>query len=83
VRPGYSTGDFIETFDGTSAAAPHVAAAAALILAVMPGLNEEVAGSILRESADRVIRRAGWHRFVGYGRLNVFSALRLARRRDP
>src|SRR5262249_19888316 len=81
--PGYSPDDFTLTFNGTSAAAPHVAAAAALILSLMPGLNEGAVGAILNASADRLTRRTGWDRFVGHGRLNIFSALRLARRWAP
>lgn len=80
---GYSPGDFTLTFNGTSAATPHVAAAAALILALVPGLNEEAVSAILSASTDRLSKSAGWDKFVGFGRLNIFTALRLARRWAP
>jgi subtilisin family serine protease len=80
---GYSPGDFTLTFNGTSAATPHVAAAAALILALMPGLNEGAVSSVLNASTDRLTQSAGWDKFVGHGRLNMFSAVRLARRWSP
>jgi len=80
---GYSPGDFTLTFNGTSAATPHVAAAAALILALMPGLNEGAVSAILNSSTDRLAKSVGWNKFVGFGRLNIFSALRLARRWSP
>jgi subtilisin family serine protease len=81
--PGYSPGDFTLGFNGTSAATPHVAAAAALILTLMPGLNEGAVGAILNTSTDRLTKGAGWDKYVGFGRLNIFSALRLARRWAP
>jgi subtilisin family serine protease len=78
--PGYSPDDFTLTFNGTSAATSHVAAAAALILALRPGLNERAVSTILSESTDRLTKSAGWDKYVGFGRLNIFAALRLARR---
>lgn len=80
---GYSADDFTLTFNGTSSAAPHVAAAAALILSVMPGLNEQTVSSILNASTDQLTRKTGWDKYVGFGRLNIFSALRLSRRWAP
>ena len=79
---GYCSSDFTLTFNGTSAAAPHAAAAAALIISLMPRLNEEKIRAIINQSTDPWTRAGGWDRFVGFGRLNVFSALRLARRGD-
>ncbi len=80
---GYSPDDFTLTFNGTSSATPHVAAAAALILTLMPELNEGAVRTILSASTDRLTKRAGWDKYVGFGRLNIFSALRLARRWTP
>jgi subtilisin family serine protease len=79
---GYGSSDFTLTFNGTSAAAPHVAAAAALIISLMPRLNEEKIRAIINQSTDAWTRAGSWDRFVGFGRLNLFSALRLARRGD-
>jgi subtilisin family serine protease len=77
---GYTGDDFTLTFNGTSAATPHVAAAAALILGLMPGLNEKQVSAIINESTDRLTQTGAWDKFVGFGRLNIFAALRLARR---
>jgi subtilisin family serine protease len=77
---GYTTNDFTLTFNGTSAATPHVAAAAALILGLMPGLNEKQVSAIINGSTDRLTRTGAWDKYVGFGRLNIFAALRLARR---
>ena len=77
---GYSSGDFTFNFNGTSAAAPHVAAAAALIVSLLPRLNEERIRAIINQSTDPWTKVGGWNRFVGFGRLNLFSAVRLARR---
>jgi hypothetical protein len=60
-----------------------VAAAAALILTLVPGLNEGAVSAILNASTDRLTRGGGWDKDVGFGRLNIFSALRLARRWSP
>ena len=49
----------------------------------MPGLNEGAVSAILNASTDRFTKNAGWDKFVGFGRLNIFSALRLARRWAP
>ena len=59
-----------------------MAAAAALIIALMPRLNEEKIRAIINQSTDPWTRAGSWDRFVGFGRLNLFSALRLARRGD-
>jgi subtilisin family serine protease len=80
---GYSPDDFTLTFNGTSAAAPHVASAAALILGLRHGLIEGIVSQILNASADRLVQGTGWDKETGFGRLNIFSALRLAQRWVP
>jgi subtilisin family serine protease len=77
---GYAPGDFMTSFNGTSSAAPHVAAAAALILSLNPELTEKRVREILIASVDRLTPNGKWDKFVGWGRLNIFAALRLARR---
>lgn len=77
---GYETGNFTETFNGTSAATPHVAAAAAMVLAVKPELKVDKVEEILKASCDRLNANGEWHQEYGSGRLNIFSALRLAMR---
>ena len=77
---GYSNNDFVTTFNGTSSATPMVAAAAALVLSVRNDLTEGRVREILTSTADRLARNGGRDNNVGWGRLNLFSALRLARR---
>ncbi|HEU5323683.1 MAG TPA: S8 family serine peptidase, partial [Methylomirabilota bacterium] len=63
---GYGPADFVDDFNGTSAAAPHVAAAAAMVVAVAPQLTAQRIRDIIIGSADplrtasgRRSRRAG------------------------
>ncbi len=61
--------------NGTSMAAPHVAAAAALLLANQGGAPEGVRGRLMK-TADRHPSMMGdWDRDHGAGRLNLFRAL--------
>jgi thermitase len=66
-------------FNGTSSATPFVAAAAALVLSLAPDLTEAEVRSTLTGTADP-LGPARWDRFVGFGRLNTFRALRAALR---
>jgi thermitase len=77
---GYSPSAFTHTFNGTSSATPHVAAAAALVLSVAPQLTETQVRQVLTASCDRINSSGAWDRFVGHGRLNIHAALRLALR---
>lgn len=77
---GYTAGNFVDWFNGTSSATPHVAAAAALLITVNPKLTEQQVRGILTASAFRLSATGKWDKFVGWGRLDVFQALRLARR---
>jgi subtilisin family serine protease len=66
-----------DSWPGTSMATPHVAAAAALLLAKKPKLTPTQVRTQLRKTADRV----SWQRSrpdeeYGYGRLNIEAALR-------
>lgn len=68
---------------GTSFAAPLVAGAACLLLAVRPGLNQETMRTLLCASADDQVGKpaediAGFDNYHGWGRLNVHAALQLA-----
>lgn len=63
------------TAAGTSAAAPYVTGAAALILSAYPNLtNTQVAQAIIN-NADSLNGNQGWSPGTGYGRLNVYQAL--------
>ncbi len=75
---GYSGDDFFFRYNGTSSATPHVAAAAALILSVRPDLGEAQVRKVINQSADRLAPSGKRNKFVGWGRLNAFHALRLA-----
>lgn len=63
---------------GTSMAAPHVAAAIALVLSAFPDLTPQEAVARVIGTADPVsgfVLRSGQHIALGSGRLNVFRAL--------
>lgn len=60
---------------GTSASAPHVSGAAALILSLENFSNEEIK-QILKSTTDD-IGTAGWDLKSGAGRLNLFRALKV------
>ncbi len=62
-----------EAFDGTSAAAPHVAGAAALILQASPDFSPDDIGTFLRERAID-LGPAGPDNAFGVGRLNLGTA---------
>lgn len=78
---GYSTSEFTKTFNGTSAATPHVAAAAALMLSVAPNLSASTVRNLLGTSAKRLTGQRGWTRELGWGRLDVGKAVSLAKAR--
>jgi hypothetical protein len=54
----------------------------ALVLSVRPELSEAEVQGILRSTTDHIgTGTPGWNQYVGFGRLNAFSALRAARKR--
>ena len=81
---GYSScaEDELRRGEGTSFAAPQVAAAAALLLSVRPGLKRDQVTNLLTRTADDVAPANGCARcapgrdsHTGWGRLNVARAL--------
>ncbi|MBN1465404.1 S8 family serine peptidase [candidate division KSB1 bacterium] len=68
--------DDFYSWSGTSFSAPHVAAAAALLLSQRPELAAEAVRSILVNTADD-LGAPGWDDQYGAGRLNVARALGL------
>jgi hypothetical protein len=74
-----SAGDFVHDFCGTSAAAPLVAAAAALVLCANPCLREEHVRDILCRTASRTeglkYNAEGRNARIGFGILNVGAAV--------
>jgi subtilisin family serine protease len=77
---GYGTSLFTPTFNGTSSAAPHAAAVAALIVSVRPDLKEDVIRGIITDTADSLSGSKAWNPETGHGRLNAYRALWTARR---
>lgn len=76
THPGYTL-----AFSGTSAAAPHVAGLAALLLSANPNLRPAEVQAIIEKSAQPLpgysSDRNGWNSETGYGLINVWRALQL------
>ena len=75
---GDASGDYVDSFSGTSAATPLVAGACALVLSRNPQLHEAAVRAIIMNSADKVGDYAypdGRNDAMGYGRLNIQRAI--------
>jgi len=72
---GNSSTDYVEQFSGTSAAAPHVAATAALILSIKPKLTGKQVSNIITSTADKLPPQKRHNHKNGHGRLNAHAAL--------
>ena len=84
---GYDAGDYAQAFNGTSAATPHVAGLAALVLSVNPALDAVSVRRVIESTCDKIspalyayanvpTKPSGtWHAEVGYGRINAERAL--------
>lgn len=80
---------YVTNFNGTSSAAPHAAAVAALILSINPSLTQKEVCDIIESSAQKIrpdlytygnysSRINGtWNQEVGYGLLDAAAALEL------
>ncbi len=83
---GYSTSDYASNFDGTSAACPHAAGVAALILSVNRCLTGIQVKRILELSCDKPgglcynpgQPNGSWNNQMGYGRINAYRAVQFA-----
>lgn len=70
------------TMSGTSMAAPHVTGAVALLLQVEPTLNPTQLRKVLVKTATPAKSEAedqGWNPVYGFGRMNVYSAAKMAK----
>jgi subtilisin family serine protease len=76
---GYETGDYTATFNGTSSATPHVAGAAALMLAANPALSASEVRILLSETAKPLKGQTTWSGELGHGLLDVGKAVAAAR----
>lgn len=78
-----TSGGYYGTFNGTSAACPHVAGVAALVLSVNPCLNWTDVKKVLELSADKTgaqfcgSANGLWNNQYGNGKLNAENAVRL------
>ena len=95
---GYNTsagaaGNYVMTFNGTSAATPHVAGLAALLLSCDSTLTNVEVRDIIEQTADKVgvvpyATVAGkpngtWNEEMGYGRIDALGALQSVCKRHP
>ena len=88
-EPPYQfSGSFCTNFSGTSAACPHVAAVAGLILSINPNLTQKEVAHIIESTAQKVgnysyttnsnYTHGTWNSEMGYGLVNAYAAVLLA-----
>ncbi|MBQ2488350.1 MAG: S8 family serine peptidase, partial [Bacteroidales bacterium] len=87
---GYKSGNYYEAFGGTSAACPHVAGVAALVLSVNPNLTGQRVKNIIESTAQKIRTdlytysqgyyhpNGSWNDTVGYGLVNAYAAVKKA-----
>ena len=81
---GYSSGQYMPTFNGTSSACPLAAGVVGLIYSTNPNLSNAEVRGILQASADDQVGppsedTPGWDIYFGYGRVNAARAVEMAR----
>lgn len=77
---GYSSGDYYSSFNGTSAAAPHVAGVVAMIWSVAPSFSADDVQAILEDTSEDEVGppsedTPGWDQYMGWGRINLEYAM--------
>jgi len=91
-EPGIS-GNYILNFGGTSAACPHVAAVAGLVLSVNPNLTQKEVSDIIEKTAQKVggynyqtvsgRNNGAWNEEMGYGLVDAYAAVVAAQNSLP
>jgi subtilisin family serine protease len=86
ITSDYADRDYTVWFNGTSAAAPHVAGVAALILSVNPNLTQRQVANIIESTARKVggynyqittgRPNGTWNNEMGYGLVDAYAAIR-------
>ena len=71
---GYTAGNYMSNFNGTSSATPHVAGLAGLIISADPSLTATQVEYVIMSSADD-LGPPGRDNQFGYGRINAYNAL--------
>lgn len=89
-KRGYSPTGYANDFGGTSSACPGVAGVCALMLSVNPDLTAKQVKEILKTTADKIDKKnkdkkgkydaMGHSQWYGYGRVNAFKAVKLAKK---
>ena len=83
---GYTSGDYIATFNGTSSACPNAAGAMALVISMNQGLSEQQARQAIETTCEKVggytynsnvsgQPNGTWSTEMGYGRVNAYYAV--------
>ena len=79
---GRNATDYMNNFNGTSAACPHVASVAGLILSVNPNLTSKEVADIIESTAKKIgtgydsLRLNGtWSYYFGYGLVDAYAAV--------
>lgn len=79
---GYSSNDYYDSFDGTSASCPGVAGVVALMLSVNPDLTLDNVKEIIKKSCQKIgdsgAYADGYSQFYGYGLLRADRAVKNA-----
>jgi hypothetical protein len=79
---GFAPGDYVTSFDGTSAAAPIVAGIAGVLVALNPQLTAQQVKAVLLSTADKVqpvdaqYDASGRSKQYGFGRVSMLKAVR-------